>query len=831
GCSGVVFLLNRARRQFVLATASGLAKEEIAQLENYPYGRNPASQAVELGDPLLGGSFDFVGRDGGPVRSRFNSSLILPLVSTSEKIGVMILLAEEKRVFGRTEIRYLGPVAEWLGEKIRGARLDRELSLLRTQLDRQASDHASFSARVGSAVRALRSTDAVGGLCRGLVGLADSESVHLVALRHGELTVHGGSEPLTDLSENYRTALINALDRPKPLIINQEITTESGHSEISHSSLVIPASGEDSSGALLLRKSLTAFKIDDSELKALDTFGLLARVALRQRQSHRLDITRRKGFEAVLGLLQADIAASSFSDDTGLFQRQIMEAMPGNARALTFRLGDDGWLGVSDTYRVPFDLVAGIRIAPGDGELGRAPTSHEPSFIFGQDGVNDLMKGHESQTRERLQRMIEDVGLPVFMAICPARSLSKAYGMVLVMLYDMEEKQRSEWERLLTLATGLYSLRLSLASSTARSAASADPSTGSVPGALINHLNNHLSAIVGSAELVNRQNDLPRTIRGPLESIVSEAERAAGRLRKVRPKRAPNDEPDESGTSGTSLVSSIRSVLGRFHISGDLYMIGGRAREVDVDLGNVPPLVCSTQIVRALFEGVLDRFGSVFQNDDVLSVVTYHQDGANYLDLSRHRKNFPPVQRVVGFGKYQPAGQALRDRPSDVFLRHVANIECHYAVDRESPAPAYMSFRFPVQRAGPQAVASGKTPVVRMLVIDDHDVILDLVASMGQSMGYQVDTARRGHDGIRMAAVSTYDLVLTDLAMPEISGLEVARRIHFQDPEVPIILVTGWDANIESDKLSAHGIREILYKPFRIEQLTDLVQALALRRS
>ena len=188
------------------------------------------------------------------------------------------------------------------------------------------------------------------------------------------------------------------------------------------------------------------------------------------------------------------------------------------------------------------------------------------------------------------------------------------------------------------------------------------------------------------------------------------------------------------------------------------------------------------------------------------------------------------MQRVVGFGKYQLAGQALRDRPSDVFLEHVADTECHYAVDRESPAPAFMSFRFPVRRTDQQTVVSGMTPAVRMLVIDDHDVILDLVVSMGQSMGYQVDTARRGQDGIQLAATNTYDLVLTDLAMPEISGMEVARRIHFHDPEVPIILVTGWDANIEPDKLRAHGIREVLYKPFRIEQLTDLVQALALRQ-
>ena len=77
-----------------------------------------------------------------------------------------------------------------------------------------------------------------------------------------------------------------------------------------------------------------------------------------------------------------------------------------------------------------------------------------------------------------------------------------------------------------------------------------------------------------------------------------------------------------------------------------------------------------------------------------------------------------------------------------------------------------------------------------------------------------------------MFADSTkFELILTDLSMPSMSGLELARRLRKTHPNAPIILVTGWEAGIPESELRQAGISEVLYKPFRIEQLTNLVKA------
>ena len=76
-----------------------------------------------------------------------------------------------------------------------------------------------------------------------------------------------------------------------------------------------------------------------------------------------------------------------------------------------------------------------------------------------------------------------------------------------------------------------------------------------------------------------------------------------------------------------------------------------------------------------------------------------------------------------------------------------------------------------------------------------------------------------------MADRELYDVVLTDLALPGMSGLQVAQHIRRTRPEVPIILVTGWTTEMSRAEQDAAGITEVLYKPFRIEQLTAIVRS------
>jgi len=90
-----------------------------------------------------------------------------------------------------------------------------------------------------------------------------------------------------------------------------------------------------------------------------------------------------------------------------------------------------------------------------------------------------------------------------------------------------------------------------------------------------------------------------------------------------------------------------------------------------------------------------------------------------------------------------------------------------------------------------------------------------------------VDTALNGREGLALAEQRTHAIVLTDLGMPDLSGWEVAQRMAELQPETPVILMTGWAAEIDEARLEDQGITALLPKPFRTEALLKLVERIA----
>ncbi len=825
GSAGAVFLLNRKRRQFVLTASVGLKRDETALLEYYPLQRNVVSQSIDVGEPLLGSQFSFVDREGNLRGSRFQSVLVLPLVSGVEKIGGILLLNEEDRYFGRSDIRYLQPVAEWVAEKIKSARLERDLSSAGEREEALEAARDELTRRLKGATKAFGSAETVPTFCKSLVGVADSRSVHLFGLANGTLTFFGGSEPLGALSENYRTALVDTLDRTKPLVINQEGTTEDGRTYTAVSSLVVPLG---SAGALLLRKEQGPFHVSDSDLTLLEIFAGMATLVLHRADTDRLDLTRRKGFEPILRLLRFD-RETPLEDQPDFLPRLMAPALPEESTVLLFLRQENAAMKAAGGIQVPSGIIGELEILPGEGIVGQAAAAGESRFVHGRGAVGKSLEAFEAEAREQMHQLFGERGTPDFMAACPVLRMNKTVGVLLFMLHGVTEKERGEWERLLTLAGTLYSIRLTIRELNERAGSAAVELSGDevdrgVLGNTVNQLNNYLSAVIGNAELAASRTDLSGEVQQHLRSIIGEAESAAGYLKEALGKMNVKALSGEDAVSReATLGSALSAVLRRLSVSEGLYMAGGRAREISVAIDEDAPVPLPEGKLLGLIEEMLNRFGASASDEDMLTVQVYRRENSLYMDLSRHRKNFPPVEEVAEFGSYSSVEAVFEHRPSDTFLRYVADSDVLYAYDRVSQPPSYLSFRFSI--AGTRVADRASGEPVRILAIDDQTVILDLIVAMSQSMGYEVHTASSGPEGIDLARKNDYSIVLTDLAMPGMSGLEAAREIRELLPETPIVLVTGWEVNTDRSELAAAGVVEVLYKPFRIEQLTDLIRS------
>jgi DNA-binding response OmpR family regulator len=111
-----------------------------------------------------------------------------------------------------------------------------------------------------------------------------------------------------------------------------------------------------------------------------------------------------------------------------------------------------------------------------------------------------------------------------------------------------------------------------------------------------------------------------------------------------------------------------------------------------------------------------------------------------------------------------------------------------------------------------------------ILVIDDERMISDVLQQALSVYGYNVETASGGSDGLRMFEAGSFDLVITDIRMPDIDGIEVARCIRSSDkPQTPIIAMSGTPWVINGNRFDV-----TISKPFSIEILMDAVKKLTL---
>lgn len=119
----------------------------------------------------------------------------------------------------------------------------------------------------------------------------------------------------------------------------------------------------------------------------------------------------------------------------------------------------------------------------------------------------------------------------------------------------------------------------------------------------------------------------------------------------------------------------------------------------------------------------------------------------------------------------------------------------------------------------------------RVLVIDDEPAILRAAQVAFAANGFEVVVAATGTQGVAKATSTSVQLVIVDLGLPDIDGLEVIRRIRAVDPDVPIIVLSAWeevDTKIEALDLGADDYVE---KPFSMPELLARMRVVLRRRN
>lgn len=119
--------------------------------------------------------------------------------------------------------------------------------------------------------------------------------------------------------------------------------------------------------------------------------------------------------------------------------------------------------------------------------------------------------------------------------------------------------------------------------------------------------------------------------------------------------------------------------------------------------------------------------------------------------------------------------------------------------------------------------------MTKVLIIEDDEVIRNMIRELLLKAGYRVSVAENGVEGVKLFKQGTFELIITDIIMPEKEGIETIMEIKRHSPDVKIIAVSGGgrlQANDYLDMAEKLGANRVFSKPFQINDFIKAVKEL-----
>ncbi len=112
----------------------------------------------------------------------------------------------------------------------------------------------------------------------------------------------------------------------------------------------------------------------------------------------------------------------------------------------------------------------------------------------------------------------------------------------------------------------------------------------------------------------------------------------------------------------------------------------------------------------------------------------------------------------------------------------------------------------------------------RILVVDDDEYIRHVLKEFFEGLGYEVTTAEGGKDALKKFTPGRFDIVISDLAMPDLDGLELLREIKIRDEKVLFFMITGYPTLESAVEAMKQGAYDYITKPFNMEDMRIKVE-------
>ncbi len=356
-----------------------------------------------------------------------------------------------------------------------------------------------------------------------------------------------------------------------------------------------------------------------------------------------------------------------------------------------------------------------------------------------------------------------------------------------------------------------------------------------VAGGIAHEFNNLLAIILGKTQLALERTD-SSGVREDLSVIEETAWRAADTVRRLLAFVAARGD---EGMCPVDLNTLLQDVV---TFTRALWKDDAEARGVPIEV--VTELADSaivdgiaTELREALTNVILNAIDAMPRGGRI-TIRTRRREGTVELSLADTGEGMSSDALSRIFDPFfttrspQRAGLGL-SVVQGVVGRHRGRIE----VRSEEGQGTTVTVSLQESRLPPEAWALPSSPAGRratgaVLVIEDEEHLRRMLLDTLAAAGHTVEGAGNGLEGLARFQRGTFDVVVTDLSMPECSGLDVTRAVKKMSPGTPVVMITGWGDVMNADRMSDSGVDLMLVKPFKMERVLGVVDdALALRSS
>lgn len=367
---------------------------------------------------------------------------------------------------------------------------------------------------------------------------------------------------------------------------------------------------------------------------------------------------------------------------------------------------------------------------------------------------------------------------------------------------------------------------------------------GTLSGGIAHELNNILTPIIGYTELVLDEEGHSPRVKKNLQQILVASERARTILWKILA-FSRRDEEEGEVRDGVRLSEVIRETLDLFAAtipptikvefqpltSGEDAVCAGVAQLQQVLLNlamnavaAIPDRSGTIKItIREPGQESIEKFMKDPASDRYLEVVVADDgEGIPAADLERIFEPFyttKPIGQGTGLGLSVVHG-IIRNYGGFI------NVESTPGVGTSFHIFLPRAFTVGAKTVEAQAETAATRGSERLMLVDDEEAVVNVFRLQLESLGYKVDAYTQPTSALAafMRNPRRFDLLLTDNAMPLMSGVVLASEVKLVRPDLPVIICTGHSQNLTSDQFVELGQVEILNKPVMLRELSKTVR-------